>query len=248
MLVSRNAQFIDTKLQSQLKAKRIFFAGCGLGSNIALLAARAGFSKFVIADFDKVELSNLNRQAFTRNHLQRNKASALRNVLLEIHPDAEVEYVSYELNPSNVNDFIDRSDLIVNTVDFDATCYAIQDKAISQGKPVLFPLNIGFGGLLLIFTEQTIRLQQMTDKATGNANFLKALSKSIKGYDIPEYVAPALAALDKYDEAGFLPQTGIAANITASLAVTAMIGCIAGWPLRFAPYAISADALLSGSI
>lgn len=244
-LVSRNTAFIAPEQQYRIKNKRILFAGCGLGSNIAVLSARLGFTKFIVADFDQVETSNLNRQAFSKKHVGVNKALALKDVLLSLNPNMEVEAFPEKLSVSNIDALIDKSDLIVNTVDFDSTCYNINDLANRQGKPVFFPLNIGFGGFLLVFTNETIKLQQMTAGANGNTNFFTNLARSIKGYRLPDYVAPLLSSINNYEDLGFLPQTGVAANITASLTAIAMISYIVGWPLRLAPYVISSDAMFS---
>ena len=46
-----------------LESARVGIAGAGgLGSNVSMLLVRAGIRKFVIADFDEVNESNLNRQ------------------------------------------------------------------------------------------------------------------------------------------------------------------------------------------
>jgi len=244
-LVSRNFAFIDQSLQSLIKEKRVLFAGCGLGSSIAQLAVRMGFTKFIVADFDEVELSNLNRQAFMTGDIGKNKALQVSTLLTRINPHVKVKTVSERLSPSNIEQLISEADLIVNTVDFNETVYKINDIATSQGKPVFFPLNVGFGGILLVFNDQTITLQEMTAGTQGNVDFIRMLARSIKGFDIPSYVLPVVSELDMYENQGFLPQTGIAVNITASITVLAMIAYIAGWPLRLAPHVISSDALLA---
>lgn len=64
--------------------------GCGAtGSHIALTAARMGFTKFRIWDADKVESHNLPNQAFMLKHIGMNKATALRELLLEFNPRIE---------------------------------------------------------------------------------------------------------------------------------------------------------------
>jgi sulfur carrier protein ThiS adenylyltransferase len=63
-------------------------AGCGgLGSNCAVALARSGVGKLVLVDDDRVELSNLNRQVFTRRHVGMSKALALADVIREIRDE-----------------------------------------------------------------------------------------------------------------------------------------------------------------
>lgn len=244
-LVSRNLAFIGKDVQERVKTKRLFFAGCGLGSTVAQLAARHGFTQFIVADFDTVEISNLNRQSFRKEDVGKNKAKVVGGLLKDINPKASVDVITERLTNENIKDAISSADIIINTVDFDSTNYAINDIAIAQGKPVFFPMNVGFGGFLLVFTDQTVRLQEMTNNATGNVAFIRGLANSVKGYHIPYYTLPLLADFDDYEHAIPLPQTGIAANITASITVLSMIGYIAGWPLRLAPNAIASDAMFA---
>ncbi len=53
------------QIKERLKNKTVGIAGCGgLGSNCAVALARVGVGKLIIADFDIIEESNLNRQYF----------------------------------------------------------------------------------------------------------------------------------------------------------------------------------------
>lgn len=76
----------------KMQAARVAVAGAGgLGSNLALLLARSGIGTLCIVDFDTVELSNLNRQAYDRRHLGMPKAEALAARIAEINPDVCVQ-------------------------------------------------------------------------------------------------------------------------------------------------------------
>ena len=58
----------------------------GLGSNIAIHLARLGIGHLVLVDFDRVDLSNLNRQHYFLRHLGQWKTEALKEQILEINP------------------------------------------------------------------------------------------------------------------------------------------------------------------
>jgi molybdopterin/thiamine biosynthesis adenylyltransferase/N-acyl-L-homoserine lactone synthetase len=243
--ISRNSAFLDIEQVDIIKKTRILFAGCGLGSNIAVLAARMGFTRFIVADYDKIELSNLNRQTFMTEQIGMNKAVALADLLVGLQPEAEVEIVPEVLTPSTAQRLIRDSDVIVNTVDFDATCYAINDMAVMADKPVFFPLNVGFGGFLLVFDKTTPSLADMTGGVSGNNAFLSRLAGSIKDCEIPKYLNGFMSSLDMFESLGYLPQTGIAVNISSSLVVLAIMGYLSGWPIKRAPYPITADAMFA---
>lgn len=72
----------------------------GLGSQIAVMLARAGVGKLFLADHDQVELTNLNRQAYDSSHLGQPKTAALPEILKKINPyldiTAENVYVTRE--------------------------------------------------------------------------------------------------------------------------------------------------------
>ena len=78
-----------------LEDAKVGIAGAGgLGSNCAMHLVRAGVKRLVIADFDVVSESNLNRQFFFRDQLGMKKVEALKANLLRINPEAEVEIAS----------------------------------------------------------------------------------------------------------------------------------------------------------
>ena len=67
------------KIKLKLKDKTVGIAGCGrLSSNVAVALARVGIGKLIIADFDKIEESNLNRQYFFFDQIGHYKAPLLR--------------------------------------------------------------------------------------------------------------------------------------------------------------------------
>lgn len=68
----------------------IHIIGCGsVGSTVAVLLARAGLTNLVLWDFDHVEPHNLANQMFRQQDVGKLKVEALRDILLEINPEAE---------------------------------------------------------------------------------------------------------------------------------------------------------------
>ncbi|MHC1708601.1 MAG: sulfur carrier protein ThiS adenylyltransferase ThiF [Bacteroidales bacterium] len=105
-------------LLQELKYKTVGIAGCGgLGSNCAVALARVGLGKLVLADFDVVSESNLNRQYFFRDQLGMKKVLALKENLLRIMPDLEVEIHDIYLDSFGVKSIFHRCDIIVEAFD-----------------------------------------------------------------------------------------------------------------------------------
>lgn len=80
-------QRIGPSLLARFQQARVAVCGLGgLGSHIAVSLARAGVGSLILLDFDKVELSNLNRQQYKACQTGMDKTAALRENLLEINP------------------------------------------------------------------------------------------------------------------------------------------------------------------
>lgn len=93
-------------------------AGCGgLGSNAAIALARAGVGSLILADFDKVELSNLNRQQFTQADVGTVKVEALARYLLAVHPALMVETHACRVTAQNAAALFGRADLLLEAFD-----------------------------------------------------------------------------------------------------------------------------------
>lgn len=75
--------------QPEKVAERIHIVGCGsVGSTIAENLVRNGLTKITLWDFDDVEPHNIVNQMFTTKHIGMKKVDALKDILLEINPDA----------------------------------------------------------------------------------------------------------------------------------------------------------------
>jgi sulfur carrier protein ThiS adenylyltransferase len=108
----------DLHIRAKLKAKSVGIAGCGgLGSNCAVALARVGVGKLVIADFDKVDLSNLNRQYFFRDQVGQAKVVALKENIHRIDPSIVIETHLIMLDEENIPEIFKECDVIVEAFD-----------------------------------------------------------------------------------------------------------------------------------
>jgi len=106
------------KMREKLKASKVGIAGCGgLGTNIAVSLVRAGIGELLLADFDRVELSNLNRQYFFLDDIGKMKTEALKEILLQINPEVKITTINEELTPINVIAIFSEVDVMVEAFD-----------------------------------------------------------------------------------------------------------------------------------
>lgn len=89
-------------LHEKIKNACVGIAGLGgLGSNIAVSLARTGIGRLVIADFDIVEPTNLNRQQYLIRHLGMNKTDALESIINEINPYVKITKANVQVTKEN---------------------------------------------------------------------------------------------------------------------------------------------------
>ena len=89
----------------------------GLGSNAAVSLARSGIGRLILVDFDKVELSNLNRQAFFLEHVGMYKTHAIVDVIHRINPYIDLIPVRTTITEQNCMAIFENADLVIEAVD-----------------------------------------------------------------------------------------------------------------------------------
>lgn len=89
----------------------------GLGSNLAVSLTRMGVGKMLMADYDIVELSNINRQYYFLSQIGEPKTAALENNLAAINPYLEREYIKEKLTENNIPRYFPGVDILVECFD-----------------------------------------------------------------------------------------------------------------------------------
>lgn len=106
------------KIKSKLQDYTVGIAGCGgLGSNCAVALARTGIGKLIVADFDNIEESNLNRQYFFRDQIGKAKSLALKEIIHKINPEVSVEAHVVKLGPKNIPLLFREADVVIEAFD-----------------------------------------------------------------------------------------------------------------------------------
>lgn len=145
-LSDRTRIFIPDNIFYASCNKTIAIAGAGgIGGLVIELLARWGIKKFRIADMDKFEISNLNRQVLaTVNNIGEWKAEVAEKRIKAINPYARVELIiNDKLEKKNISQFVEGADIIINAVD-SHSCYILLDNAARKQKiPLIF--GHGFG-------------------------------------------------------------------------------------------------------
>ena len=115
----------QAEVVARLSASVVGIIGLGgLGSNAAMMLARSGVRRFVLADFDRVESGNLNRQLYFEDQIGRPKTDALAETLRRIQPAIELTIVGERVEPGNLARLFAGVDVLLEAVD------SAEDKAM----------------------------------------------------------------------------------------------------------------------
>jgi adenylyltransferase/sulfurtransferase len=130
---------IGTVGQEKLKAAKVLVIGAGgLGSPSILYLAAAGVGTIGIVDFDKVDVSNLQRQVlFDTAAIGKPKAESARDRLAGLNPQIRVIAHSVELRAANVMEIFAKYDVVLDGTDRFATRYLSNDACVLVGKPLV---------------------------------------------------------------------------------------------------------------
>ena len=89
----------------------------GLGSNIATALTRAGVGKLILIDFDKVDITNLNRQQYKMSQLGKYKTESCLENIREISPYTEAIIHTVKLTEENIPELLGEADIICEAFD-----------------------------------------------------------------------------------------------------------------------------------
>jgi len=107
-----------SEIEDHLRNFRVGIAGAGgLGSNCAAALARTGVGTMVIADFDRVEQSNLSRQFYFSGQTGMMKTEALKENLVTIRPEIQILTFQVKLDRENIPLVFAGCDVIVEAFD-----------------------------------------------------------------------------------------------------------------------------------
>ncbi len=139
--------------QKRLRAARVLLVGAGgLGSPLALYLAAAGVGRIGLVEFDRVDLTNLQRQVlYSTADVGRPKLEAARERLAGLNPEIEIVPHAARLSSANAMEIVAGYDVIVDGTDNFPTRYLVNDACVVLGKPNVHASVFRFDGQLAVF-------------------------------------------------------------------------------------------------
>jgi sulfur carrier protein ThiS adenylyltransferase len=189
----------DPGILSILRSSTVGIAGAGgLGSNAAVSLARAGLGKLIIADFDRVEPSDLNRQYYFIEQVGKPKVEALLENLKRINAYSQYRIHLTKIEPGNVATIFGAADVLVEAFDKAEMKQMLVDTWLSlfPHRPIIVASGLaGLGKNEKLHTRKMGNLYICGDEETG----------------IEERISP------------MAPRVGIVANLQANLALELLV-------------------------
>src|ERR1700741_5192124 len=126
--------------QQKLKAARVLCVGTGgLGSPVAMYLAAAGVGTLGIADFDVVDVTNLQRQVIHgTSAVAPPKLESARDRIGEINPHVRVEPHAERLTSANALEIVRAYDVVIDGTDNFPTRYLLNDACVLAGKATVY--------------------------------------------------------------------------------------------------------------
>lgn len=152
---SRQIFIEEIGLEGQRKiinAKVLIIGAGGLGSPVIQYLAAAGVGTLGIADFDEVELHNLNRQTIhTESSVGQPKVKSAERFVSELNHQVKCIGINRKIDHSNAEEIISGFDIIVDGSDNFATRYLVNDTCVTLRKPLVYGSILGFEGQIAVF-------------------------------------------------------------------------------------------------
>jgi molybdopterin/thiamine biosynthesis adenylyltransferase/rhodanese-related sulfurtransferase len=139
--------------QLRLKAARVVVVGAGgLGSPAALYLAAAGVGTIGLVDFDRVDVSNLQRQILHGTAaVGRPKVRSAAERLADLNPDIQTVAIEERLTSANAREILAGFDVVVDGSDNFPTRYLVNDVCVWLGKPLVYGSIFRFEGQASVF-------------------------------------------------------------------------------------------------
>ncbi|MGD9165038.1 MAG: molybdopterin-synthase adenylyltransferase MoeB, partial [Chromatiales bacterium] len=142
--------------QERLAAARALIIGLGgLGSPVAMYLAAAGVGTLVLVDFDRVDLTNLQRQVIhTTPRIGTPKVDSARQTLQALNPETRILTIDQALEGEALSEQVAQADVVIDGSDNFTTRFAVNASCRARRTPLVSGAAIRMEGQVSVFTGQ----------------------------------------------------------------------------------------------
>ncbi len=187
-------------VHKKIKSATVAIAGLGgLGSAVAAALVRTGIKKLILADFDVVEPSNLNRQYYFADQIGKHKTDATIENLKRINPFADLDAVKEKLTAQNICEYFKAADIIAECFDRADQKQMLTETVLCEMPDKILISASGLAGL-------------------GKSNDIKTIARSKNHYIVGDLTAAAAPG-----NGLMAPRVGIAAHHQANAIIEILV-------------------------
>jgi molybdopterin/thiamine biosynthesis adenylyltransferase len=161
---SRTVGWVTRTEQQAIRAKRVAIAGLGgVGGSHLLGLTRLGVESFHVADFDRFDIANMNRQAGAfQSTLDRPKADVMTAMARDVNPALDIKTFDNGVSLDNIDEFLDGVDLYIDGLDFFVLDLraAVFARCAERGIPAITAAPLGMGCAFLAFLPGKMTFEQ----------------------------------------------------------------------------------------
>nr|VFJ97652.1 MAG: adenylyltransferase and sulfurtransferase [Candidatus Kentron sp. H]VFJ98187.1 MAG: adenylyltransferase and sulfurtransferase [Candidatus Kentron sp. H]VFK03234.1 MAG: adenylyltransferase and sulfurtransferase [Candidatus Kentron sp. H] len=139
--------------QRRLLNARVLIVGIGgLGSPISIYLAASGVGHLVLVDFDRVEVSNLQRQVVhTSGDLARHKVESARDHLVALNPNIRITALARALDEEELFSEVSRANVVVDATDNFESRFELNRACFQTKTPLVSGAAIRMEGQVTVF-------------------------------------------------------------------------------------------------
>ena len=231
----RNAGFISEEDQALLRQSVILIAGCGsTGGSVIELLVRSGAENLILVDNGRYDLNNSNRQNMVLDDVDRFKPIVFQERCNAINPFARLEVCNIGITPDNVNDYVERADIVIDAVDVTGRSglemkFLLHEICHEKRKAVICGYDMAATQYIPIFDYRDPNLalfdNQITTEMVATMDPLKVCTFLVPISEIPEAM---FEELERHTQGkDYTSQLGIAANLFGTITAALVIDMLA---------------------
>ncbi len=242
---SRNLGLVTPAEQERLRQACVAIAGMGGVGGVHLVTlARLGVGAFHLADLDRYEVANFNRQyGATLGTIAQPKVDVMADIVRQINPDVKVTCFAMGLTQENSRDFVKGTNLVLDGIDF----FAVEARRVlfqaarAEGLYALTAGPLGFGSTLHIVSPTGMSFDDYFDLHDGMSRLDQLVAFAVglapRGLHL-QYLD--LTRVDLQAEVG--PSSSIACQLASALVATESVRILLGRTLpRVVPHYVQFD-------
>ncbi len=165
------------EIYNKLKKSSAAIAGLGgLGSNVAVALARVGIGKLFLADFDIVDITNLNRQYYFAEDIGRAKTEALSKIIRKINPVINLETLNIKITEENAAEIFKNFSVVCECFDKAESKAMLINTLLTETDNVTVVSASGMAGF---GTSNTIKTKQPMERLYICGDFVSGIEEGL---------------------------------------------------------------------